>query len=57
MLNGMLSSFRPSKGLAEAPELTSEAFSILVSTEAFMALAEMLADVRDRVEAARRNRI
>ena len=26
-------------------------------TEAFIALAEMLADVRDRVEAARRNRI
>jgi len=33
MLNGMLSGFRPSKRLAEAPELTSEAFSILVSSQ------------------------
>ena len=31
MLNGMLSSFRPSKRLAEAPEPTSGAFSIMVS--------------------------
>src|SRR6516164_3639121 len=33
MLNGMLSSFRPSKKLAEAPEPTSGAFSIMVSSQ------------------------
>src|SRR5580693_1174336 len=32
MLNGMLSSFRPSKRLAEAPEPTSGAFSIWEDT-------------------------
>jgi hypothetical protein len=33
MLNGMLSSLRPSKRLAEAPEPTSGAFSIMVSSQ------------------------
>src|ERR1700738_12139 len=33
MLNGMLSSFRPSKRLAEAPEPTSGAFSIMVCSQ------------------------
>src|ERR1700746_3895071 len=33
MLNGMPSSFRPSKKLAEAPEPTSGAFSIMVSSQ------------------------
>jgi hypothetical protein len=33
MLNGMLSSFCPSKKLAEAPEPTSGAFSIMVFSQ------------------------
>jgi hypothetical protein len=39
----------------ESVEALSDA--LWKDTEAFIALAEMLADVRDRVEAARRNRI
>ena len=44
---------------ARATPESVEALSDLLwkDTEAFIALAEMLADVRDRVEAARRNRI
>jgi hypothetical protein len=46
MLNGMLSSFRPSTKLAEPPEPTSGAISITVSSQ--MANPENLANTRRR---------
>src|SRR5438067_887071 len=46
---------RFARATPESVEALSDA--LWKDTEAFIALAEMLADVRDRVEAARRNRI
>ena len=46
---------RFARATPESVEALSDA--LWQDTEAFIALAEMLADVRDRVEAARRNRI
>jgi hypothetical protein len=54
-----LSSAQLKASFARATPESVKALSDLLwkDTEAFTALAEMLADVRDRVEAARRNRI
>jgi hypothetical protein len=54
-----LSSTQLKASFARATPESVEALSSLLwkDTEAFIALTEMLLDVRDRVEAARRNRI